>query len=477
MYKQYINGELVEGKGRILNVYDPATEELIAAFPGADKAQTEEALLAAQEAFKTYRHSAIQERIDLLPKLRDAVIAEKEEIMDLISAESGRPYAQAFIDYNWFIRSCTYFAEEASRMVGTSFPQVASPYGSVYHITEFRPLGVIVGHLAWNYPLGNLGVKLCPAIVAGCTGIYKPSSQTPLATLHIGELCHKLGFPKGVVNILSGAASEVATTLNKSTIPRMLSLIGSSETGLRVMQEGSTSIKRYVLECGGNAPVVIMDDVDIPAVAKAIVAKKCGYTGQTCVNYNRIYIEENIYDKMIAAIQEELKNVTIGCHRDPGAFVMGPLIDKAARDYQFELIKDAVASGATLVCGGEIPEGFDKGWYITPALVKDVTDDMRMSKEEIFGPIIPVQSFTDFDKVLEQANNTEYGLSAYFYGHDAREISKAVEAFEAGEIFVNGAPGTDQTPHPGTKHSGVGCDKSQWSLQQFFDFKVVSMVP
>jgi len=476
MFEQYINGELVEGKGKVLTVYNPANDEVVGSFKGADKEQALAALDAANEAFKTFKMSPILERINYLYKLRDAVLAEKDKIVDLIIAESGRPLAAALGDYNWFVASCTFYAEEARRVYGTTFPNKETPYGGVYHITEFRPLGVTVAHLAWNYPLGNLSIKLCPSIASGCTCVLKPSSQTPLASLYIGEICKRIGLPKGIVNIIAGKASEVATPLNQSTIPKMISLIGSSETGLRILQEGATSIKKYELECGGNAPVIVMDDVDIKEVAKAIVAKKVGFSGQTCVNYNRIYVQENIYDALCDAVKEELKNVKIGSGRDEG-YIMGPVIDKEARDRMLDLIKDATDHGAKLLCGGEIPKGFEKGAFITPALLKDVNDDtMRVSQEEIFGPIIPMQSFSDFDEALKKANNTIYGLSAYFYGHDAREIGKAVEAFEAGEIFINNAPGSDQTPHPGTKQSGLGCDKSKWSLGEYFDFKQVSMI-
>ena len=202
-------------------------------------------------------------------------------------------------------------------------------------------------------------------------------------------------------------------------IPRMIALIGSSETGLQIMRESATSIKKYAFECGGNAPVIVMDDANIQETAAAIVAKKVGFAGQTCVNYNRIYIHRSIYEDMIKAIAAELDRVILGKGRDPG-YVMGPVINMAARDRMLSLIKDAVCHGAKLVKGGEVPEAFRAGSYITPALLRDVTDDMRVSTEEIFGPIIPVQPFDELDEALQKANNTIYGLSAYFYGKASR---------------------------------------------------------
>ena len=219
-----------------------------------------------------------------------------------------------------------------------------------------------------------------------------------------------------------------------------------------------------------------MPDADLDETAANIVAKKVGFAGQTCVNYNRIYVHESVYNELVEKVAKELSRVKLGRYKDEG-YVMGPVINKKARDRMKELIDDAVKGGAKLVMGGEVPEEFKAGSYITPALLKDVTDGMRVSTEEIFGPIIPMQSFSDFDDVLERANNTMFGLSAYFFGHNSREIAKAAETIRAGEIFVNGGVGSEFTPHPGHKQSGVGCDKSKWSMEEYYDFKLISLVP
>ncbi len=475
LYKQYINGKLVDGLGKPMDVYDPSTGEVVGTVGCATKEQAEEALNAAAEAFKTWSKTALSERISWLMKFREACIAEREYIVDLVSAESGRPYPAACADFDWCMTSMLYYSEEARRRTG-SVIQNLGPVGQNYHIVERRPIGVTVGHLAWNYPLGNAGLKIAPAVASGCTCIVKPSSETPLATLYLGVIAERIGFPKGVINILSGPSGEVATTLNQSNIPRMLTLIGSYETGLKVMQEGATSVKKYSLELGGNAPVIVMGDVDVEEVAKNIVAKKVGFAGQTCVNYNRIYIHESIYEQMCESIVREVSRVKLGRGRDEG-YIMGPVINTKARDRMLDLIDDAVKGGAKLLYGGEIPADFRKGSYMTPAVLKDVTDDMRVSVEEIFGPIIPLQSFSDLDTVLQQANNTIFGLSAYFFGHNAKEMYKAFEALEAGEIFVNGGGGTELSPHSGIKQSGVGCDKSTWSMDEYYDIKYLSMIP
>lgn len=476
MFKQYIGGKVVDGNGDKKPIYDPATGEIIDYVSCADKAQAEEALNAANEAFKTWSKTSVNERAEWLYKLKEACTAERDKLIELVSKESGRPYPAACGDVDWLLISLSYYAEQAKRVEGTVLPYQGNGDKPNYQIVTRQPVGVTVGHIAWNYPLGNASIKLCPAIASGCTCVIKPSSETPLATLYVGEIAERIGFPKGVLNIISGPASEVAKTLNESKIPRLISLIGSYETGLKLLEQSSTSLKKYSLELGGNAPVVVMPDADLDEVAANIVAKKVGFAGQTCVNYNRIYIQSSIYETLCEKIATELKKVKLGRWKDEG-YIMGPVIDNKARDRMLDLIKDATDNGATLVMGGEIPKEFEKGSYITPALLKDVNDEMRVSKEEIFGPIIPIQSFETLDEAIEKANNTIFGLSAYFFGHNSKEMSKFFENVTAGEFFVNGGGGTEFSPHSGAKQSGMGCDKSKWSLEEYYDIKFMSMIP
>lgn len=476
MYKQYINGKLVDGNGKVLEVYNPATDELIDTVGCADAEQTKEALKAAEEAFKTWSVTSVNERAAWLYKLKEACTKERDRLIDLVSAESGRPYPAACGDVDWLLTSLSYYAEEAKRMDGAVMPPLHVGDKLNYQIITKQPVGVTVGHLAWNYPLGNASVKLAPSIAAGCTCIIKPSSETPLATLYLGVIAEKIGFPKGVLNILAGPSGEVAKTLNESKIPRLISLIGSYETGLKILEQGAATLKKYSMELGGNAPVVVMPDADLDETAANIVAKKVGFAGQTCVNYNRIYIHESVYETMCEKIAKELSKVKLGKYKDEG-YVMGPLINHEARDRMLDLIEDAKQQGATLVMGGEVPEDFQKGSYMTPALLKDVKDTMRVSKEEIFGPIIPVQPFKTLEEAIEKSNDTIFGLSAYFFGHNNKEMSRYFEGVRAGEIFVNGGIGSEFAPHAGAKQSGIGCDKSKHSLEEYYDIKFLSMIP
>lgn len=476
MYKQYINGKLTEGNGKALEVYNPATDEVVGVVKCADAQQTNDALNAANEAFKIWSKISVNERAQWLYKLREACIGEREKLIDLISAESGRPYAAACADVDWLIISLSYYAEEAKRIEGEVMPSLAIGDKLNYQIVARQPVGVTVAHLAWNYPLGNASIKLAPAIASGCSCIIKPSSETPLATLYLGEIAERIGFPAGVMNIISGPSCEVAKTLNESKIPKMISLIGSYETGIKLVQQAGTSIKKFSLELGGNAPVIVMPDADLDETAKNIVSKKVGFAGQTCVNYNRIYIHESIYKTMCEKVADELAKVKLGKGRDEG-YIMGPVINHKARDRMIDLIADAKQNGAKLVMGGKVPEEFQHGSYITPALLVDVNDEMRVSKEEIFGPIIPLQSFKTLDDAIKKANDTIFGLSAYYFGHNLKQISRFFEEVRAGEIFVNGGIGSEFSPHSGVKQSGMGCDKSKHSLNEYYDIKFISMIP
>ena len=469
MYKQYINGKCVEGKGKVNVVYDPATDEVVGEVGCANAEQAQEALKAAEKAFETWSKTPVNERANWMYKFRDECVKERDKLIELVSKESGRTYPFACADVDWWIISLGYYADEAKRINGEVLP---SPSIDTQYILTKQPIGVTVGHIAWNYPLGNASVKACPAIASGCTCVIKPSSETPLATLYLGEIAERIGFPKGVLNIVAGPSGEVAKTLNESTIPRLISLIGSYETGLKLLQQSATSIKKYSLELGGNAPVVVMPDIDIDEVADGIIAKKIGFAGQTCVNYNRIYVQRSIYPALCDAIAKKLAEVKLGSWKDEGK-IMGPVINKEARERLLGLVSDAVKSGAKLLFGGKAKEG--KGCFMQPTLLADVTDDMRVSKEEIFGPIIPLQPFDTLDEAIEKSNGSIFGLSAYFYGHNLKEVNAFLQNVVAGEIFVNGAGGNEFTPHAGAKQSGIGCDKSKWSLEEYYGFKLMSV--
>lgn len=476
MYKMFINGELVEGEGVRMDILDPADNTVVESINSASAEQCEAALEAAKAAFPAWAKTPIGTRVEWFKKLTDAIVADREKIAEILCAESGKPYGTAAEDVDCFEDYARYYIDEGKRIDGTTVYSANKSYGELYHAVEHRPLGVVVAHIAWNYPVAMAALKLGPAMIAGDPIVIKPASATPLATLYLGEICQRIGLPKGVVNIVCGPAKVVGKALNSSTIPSMITLIGSSATGRHVMAEAATSIKRFSMELGGNAPVIVMPDGDVDLAVANTIGMKCSNAGQICTNYNRIYVHETVYEEFLKKVEEGLKAVKCGSHHDEG-YIMGPMIARADRDRMFDLIEDAKAKGATLVCGGTIPEGLEAGNFITPALLRDVSEDARVTKEEIFGPIIAVRSFTDLDDVLAKANDTDLGLASYFYGHDARDIAKAFETLETGDVFFNGANGGAHVPHIGFKQSGVGCDQSRWSMEEYFQLKRISMVP
>ena len=478
MAKLYINGELVEGKGQIAQVLDPADNHVIEEYHTASPEQCEEALEAAKAALESWGALPMEERIGWLQKIGAELKKDQQKITEILSAESGKPYYNASYDVDGFLEYMDFYIEEGRRMEGTTLYNRTKVYGELYHAVERRPLGVVVGHIAWNYPIAMMVFKLATSMIAGDPIVIKPAGDTPLATLYVGEICHRIGLPKGVVNFVAGPSSVVGKALNESTIPQMITVIGSSETGRKVMHEAtSTSVKRFSMELGGNAPVIIMPDADLDKAVADTVAKKSWNTGQDCTNMNRIYVHESLYEEYLAKVAEAAKKVTVG-EKDKGeGMFMGPMINRKQRDRILDLIEDAKAKGATVVVGGDIPAGREAGNYVNLTLLRDCTEDMLVSKEEIFGPIIAVRPFSDFDAVLKLANDTNMGLASYFYGHDARQIAKFFETIQTGDVYINGGSGGANTPHVGAKQSGIGCDQSKWSLEEYFQMKRISMIP
>lgn len=478
MYQQYINGKLVEGQGRVVDVINPANEEVVATIHSASPAQAEEALIAARDAFKTWSKTSLAERRVWVKKLGDAIAEHKEELLDLLVLETGKPYNQTPADYNMLTDSLTYFMEEAGRITGESIQDENAP-GGTYHFCERRPLGVVVCHLAWNFPLLNIGYKLGPILASGCTCVMKPSSNTPLTALLLGKIMHDIDFPAGVVNFLSGPASEISSVLNASPIPRKVTLIGSSRTGVELMRQAATSIKTFSLELGGNGAAIVMPDADLHACAGYVTGLKSFNCGQVCTNINRAYVHADVYDAFVEECLAYNKEVVIGSGKEAGCN-MGPMITKADQQRMLELVEDAVSKGAKIACGGKIPADRQKGYYFEPTVLTDCTEEMRVCREEIFGPILPVLRFTDLDRALELANDTEYGLTSYFYTKDLATAFKGAEALEAGTVFVNVAPAGDvgmAYPHSGVKNSGVGFDRSKYAMEEYYVTKHISLSP
>ena len=462
--KHLINGQLVEGKDRIFTVLDPATEEVIAQFHGIDAKQAENVLQAAQNAFGIWSKLSIKERERYILRFAEIIEANRDKIIEMLIAETGKSYEGADEDYQMLVDCLRYFNEEMKTLQGVMLPDLDNKH---VNMIIRKPVGVVVGYLAWNFPLLNLGYKLGPVLASGCTCVLKPSSQTPLTTMFIGELSVEAGMPAGVINIIVGDNDLVGSIFNESSIPQLITLIGSTQTGTKVMQQGATSIKRYSLELGGNAPALVLNDADIANAAAKITGAKVGNGGQICVAPNRVFVHCAVMDEFLSHVMEILKDADYCSGKcTNGKTQMIPLYSDRAVGAMEALVADAVAKGAHVLTGGKRREG--KGFFFEPTVLTGVTKDMRVYKEEIFGPIMPVISFDDGDDIVSLANDTCYGLAAYIYTHDLKTAMNMSREIDAGDVMVNEPCFCYNLPHGGCKQSGIGKDCSVFSLEEYF---------
>ncbi|MDO4562021.1 MAG: aldehyde dehydrogenase family protein [bacterium] len=478
MYQQYINGKLVDGRGKPYEVVNPANGNIVDMVGAADVAQAEEALQAAQTAFKTWGKTSLKERLALFAKFKAACEEDRVLLTTLLANEVGKTNSQAAGEINGFFANLDYYQREVQQLTGEILPDYSNKAGNMYHYIEYRPVGVAVSFLAWNFPVQNISLKLAPAFLSGCTCVLRPSNKSPLTALHIGKICERVGIPAGVVNIISGPASSVGNYLSESTIPRLVSVIGSSEVGLEIIRRSSSSVKHLSMELGGNAPMIIMPDADLKEAADFGSSTKMSFSGQTCSNINRFFVHKDVHDKFVEMILENTKQYKVGWGENFNEkFGIGPVIDIKTRDNLLAMVEDAKSKGAKVLYGGCIPEGMDTGAYMMPTVIDGATNDMKMVQEEIFGPIISIQSFDDLDDALAKANDTNAGLASYVFTHDSRVIYKACETLEFGEVMVNKPVREKNLPHVGIKDSGLSCDNGKYALMPYYYMRRFSIRP
>ena len=473
--KLYINGELLDAEnGQIEDVICPATGDSIAQIAKAGKADAEKALNAARKGFQYWSKLTLQERTEWMSKLRTAVLEKEHELRTAMVHEMGKNYAGAYEDIEALINALEWYPNAMKNLREEQIPDYENTHT---HKMISKPAGVAVAYLAWNFPLLNVGFKLGPALAAGCSLIIKPSTLSPLSTYMLGEILHDIDFPAGVVNILAGPSREVATTLTTSKIPSVLTMIGSTETGKKVIAESTTSIKKLGMELGGNAPFIIFEDADFDKALELAVILSFWNSGQICVAANRIMVHKNIYDKFLKAFIKRTSELKLGfgTKENPEVF-MGPVVSKTDRDRMFNIVKDAVHKGAILEYGGKIPEGFpEKGNWIEPTVISGITPEMTLFRKETFGPVAGIMSFDTDDEVLELANDTEYGLASYIFTNDHQRIERFTNDLEFGEIQINGVKYAIYLPHGGIKNSGIGHDCSHLALDDYLVKKRISV--
>lgn len=453
-----IDGKAVASK-KSIEVINPATGEVCGQVPEADDEALQASLKAAAQGFKVWSNTVPGERKKTILRYADLLDKDRDRIINLLISETGKPRDNAEYDFGMLTTCLRFFVEEFERL---DQPVLHDPDGRFLHYILRQPLGVAVGMLAWNFPLLNVGYKLGPALAAGCSVIVKPSHLTPIASLEAVYLAKEAGIPDGVINMITSSDHEVTKALLQSAIPEMVTMIGSTRGGLEVMRSACTSIKHFSVELGGNSPVVVYPDADIRDAAHKVVDLKFANCGQVCVSPNRCFVHESVYDEFVQFAKERAAEVK-----------MGPLISEKARQATLAVVKAAVADGAEIVCGGNAVPG--KGFFMQPTILKHVSTKMKVSCEEIFGPVLPIIKYTDADDEIALANDTEAGLAAYVFTTNLARGLRAARGIQAGSVCVNEVHYSVQLPHGGLKQSGVGKDCSRYSLAEYLTLKRVTV--
>lgn len=454
-----INGEKVT-TAHTFTVENPTNGDIIATVNELDRDLAFQALEHSKKAQKEWAATSPKERKRTILKVVDLLEQHRDRIIALLIEETGKPLDNAEYDFGMLTTSLKFFVEEAERL---DQPVLHDPDGRFLHYLQRQPLGVVVGLLAWNFPLLNLGYKLGPVLASGCGAVIKPSPYTPLATLEACYLLKEAGIPDGLINVVTARDNDHAAPLLESSIPAMVTMIGSTKGGREVMKSSCSSIKHFSVELGGNAPVLVYPDADIQLAAQKIVELKFANSGQVCVSPNRCYVHESVMSEFLDATHRAMEKVS-----------MGPLIHVGERDRVTALIQEAICHGAKLERGGKVVDG--PGYFMEPTLLTQIQHDNPIRTREIFGPILPVYSFSDSDDEIALANDVDDGLAAYVFTTNIQKALKAANEIQAGSVCINEPHYSIQLPHGGLKQSGIGKDCSSYSLEEYLTLKRVSIL-
>ena len=462
-----INGQWVDAdNSRTFDVTDPATGEVIATVPDAGTDETRRAIDAADAAFPAYSTMPLGQRVALMRKLHDAILDNLEPMAAMMTAEQGKPLAEARAEVASSAAYVLWFAEEARRTDGAVIP---SPVAGRKLMTTRHPVGVVAAITPWNFPSSMLARKLGPALAAGCTVVVKPASATPLSALVWGHLAEQCGFPPGVVNIVTGSARAIGGEITSNPKVRKITFTGSTEIGKQLLAEASGTVKRMSMELGGNAPFIVFDDADLDAAVDGALIAKFRNAGQTCICTNRLFVQAGIYDRFVAAFSARVAALKVAPGNEEGA-EQGPLVDAQAMVKIEGMVADALAKGGTLVTGGAPHER--GGLFFQPTVIADATSDMRVTTEEIFGPIAPIYRFEDEAEVIQSANDTEFGLACYAYTRDLSRMFRLQDRLEYGLIGINEVLIVmPEIPFGGLKESGLGKEGSWQGIDDYLETK------
>lgn len=467
----YINGQwCCAHSAQTVAIANPATGAVIANVPMMGQAETQAAIAAAEAALPAWRALTAKERGAKLRRWFELLNENRDDLALLMTTEQGKPLTEAKAEVTYAASFIEWFAEEAKRIYGDTIP---GHQGDKRIMVIKQPVGVTAAITPWNFPAAMITRKAAPALAAGCTMVVKPAPQTPFTALALAVLAERAGIPAGVFSVITGDAIAIGNEMCSNPVVRKLSFTGSTNVGIKLMAQCAPTLKKLSLELGGNAPFIVFDDANIDAAVEGAMIAKYRNAGQTCVCANRIYVQAGVYDEFAQKLSLAVAKLTVGEGICEGV-TTGPLINAAAVDKVQRHLEDAINKGATVLTGGNVHKL--GGNFFEPTVLGNVDKSMRVAREETFGPLAPLFKFTDVDDVIKQANDTEFGLAAYFYGRDISLVWKVAEALEYGMVGVNtGLISTEVAPFGGMKASGLGREGAKYGIEEYLEIKYICM--
>ena len=470
--KAYVNGAWIEADdGSTFDVHNPATGEKLATLPDLGVAETSRAIAAADTAWEAWKSKTGKQRAGVLRKLFDLMMDNQEDLAQILTAECGKPLAEARGEVAYGASFIEWFGEEAKRAYGDLIPATINDRRII--VTK-QAIGVCAAITPWNFPNAMITRKIGPALAAGCPVILKPAAETPLSALAIAELADQAGVPTGIFSVITSSdGAKIGAELTANPIVRKISFTGSTAVGKILMRQAASTVKKLSLELGGNAPFIVFDDADLDAAVAGAMASKYRNSGQTCVCVNRFLVQDGIYDAFIEKFTAAVKGLKLGNGADEG-ITQGPLINMAGMEKVADHVADALSKGGRVVTGGK-PHALGRSFY-EPTVIADVTPEMKVAKEETFGPLAPVFRFKTEQEAIDMANDTEFGLASYFYTRDVGRVWRVGEALEYGIVGINeGIISTEVAPFGGVKESGLGREGSHYGLDDYMEIKYMCM--
>jgi acyl-CoA reductase-like NAD-dependent aldehyde dehydrogenase len=458
-----------------IEVVNPATEEVVGTVPSGDAADVDLAVATAKRAFADWSATDAEARAHILARAAELIDERAADVAAVLTSEQGKPLAEARGEVTHLAHGVRYYAEAATKVTGT-YQGLPSTFGPAYGQVIRRPMGVCAAITPYNFPLTLLGTKVAPALAMGNTVVAKPAATTPLATLDVARIFAEAGVPDGVLNVVTGRGSVIGDALVGHPDVSRVAFTGSTEVGRHVAAIGAPRMKRLSLELGGSDPVIVCEDADVDAAVKAVIIGRYWNAGQACLGCKRVYVHESVYDDFVGQLVGRVGRYEPGdgtVKAEKPRLRMGPIHTRAGRDELVDQLEDGVAKGGELLIGGGT-DGHDRGWFLEPAVVANPGEDSRLVREEVFGPVLPVFPYRDFDDALRRANDTLYGLGSSIWTHDVRRIHRAAHEIDAGMTWVNQIHyGYDELPFGGMKDSGFGKEHGLEAMDSYVELKSV----